>query len=114
MAKTLFQKIADREIPAEILYETDYSLAFHDVRPQAPVHVLVVPKHPHPRLAEVPESEGELLGKLLLDVRKVAQALGVEEGGYRVVINNGPNGGESVPHLHFHLLAGRALGWPPG
>jgi histidine triad (HIT) family protein len=114
MSKTLFQKIADREIPADILYETEYSLAFRDVKPQAPVHVLLVPKHPHARLAEVPETEGILLGKLLQDVQRVAKQLGVVEGGFRVVINNGPNGGESVPHLHIHLLAGRALGWPPG
>jgi len=113
MAKTIFEKIIDREIPAKIVYETDQVLAFHDVSPQAPVHVLVIPKHPYPRIAEVPASEQMLLGALLLGAQEVAKNLKLEKG-FRIVINNGPDGGESVPHLHVHLLGGRQLQWPPG
>ncbi len=111
---TIFEKIAAREIPAEIVLETDDVLAFHDVNPQAPVHVLVVPKRVLPRLAEAKESDGPLLGKLLLAAREVADKLNLMPGGYRVVINNGPDAGESVPHLHVHVLGKRALAWPPG
>lgn len=111
---TIFEKIANREIPADILHEEEDFLAFHDVNPQAPVHVLIVPKRHIPRLAEAQDGDAELLGRMLVASREIARKLGVLESGYRVVINNGPDAGESVPHLHIHLLAKRPLAWPPG
>lgn len=111
---TLFEKIAVREIPAAIIYEEDDLLAFHDVQPQAPVHVLIIPKRCIPRIGEAKDSDAHLLGRLLLAAPKIAKILGVSESGYRLVINNGPDAGESVPHLHVHLLAKRPLAWPPG
>ena len=114
MSKTLFQKILDREIPAQIVYEDDLVLAFRDIRPQAPVHVLVVPKKPIPRLADAQPADHQILGHLLLKAAHLAEQLGIKDTGYRLVINSGPNAGESVPHLHCHLLGGRELGWPPG
>jgi histidine triad (HIT) family protein len=111
---TIFEKIAAREIPAKVVFEDDDVLAFHDVNPQAPVHVLIVPKRVIPRLAETNESDQQLLGKLILTAAKVARDLRIHESGYRVVINSGPDAGESVPHLHVHLLGKRALAWPPG
>jgi histidine triad (HIT) family protein len=110
---TIFEKIAAREIPAQIVWEDDDAIAFHDVNPQAPVHVLIVPKKVIPRLGEASEADRLTLGKLLLVASDVARQLGLT-GGYRVVINNGPDAGESVPHLHIHLLGKRALAWPPG
>ena len=110
---TIFEKIISREIPAKIVWEDDDALAFHDVNPQAPVHVLIVPKKVIPRLAEASEADQATLGHLLLAAGKIAQKLELN-GGYRVVINNGPDAGESVPHLHVHLLGKRALAWPPG
>ena len=114
MADNIFQKIIDRKVPAKIAYEDDRCLAFHDVNPQAPVHVLIVPKKVIPRLAGATEAERALLGKLLLVAGGLAKKLSVEKSGYRVVINSGPDAGESVPHLHVHLLGKRALAWPPG
>jgi histidine triad (HIT) family protein len=111
---TIFEKIAAREIPARIIFETDEFLAFHDATPQAPVHVLIVPKRVIPRIAEASAQDAELLGRMLIASREIAQKLGVAESGYRVVVNNGPDAGESVPHLHLHLLGGRSLAWPPG
>ncbi len=111
---TIFEKIAAREIPARIVWEDDEILAFHDVDPKAPVHVLVVPKRVVPRLAAAGEEDEALLGKLLLATRIVAEKLDLLESGYRVVINSGPDAGESVPHLHLHVLGKRTLGWPPG
>jgi histidine triad (HIT) family protein len=110
--KTLFEKIIDREIPAKIAYEDERCLAIHDIDPKAPTHLLVIPKRVIPRIAEAGETDAELLGYLLLTAGK----LGAEHGpeGFRIVINNGPHGGETVPHLHVHVLAGRALAWPPG
>ena len=110
---TIFEKIARREIPAEIVWEDDEVLAFRDVNPQAPVHVLIVPKRVIPRLDDARESDQALLGKLLLAAKKVAADLSLTSG-YRVVINSGPDAGESVPHLHVHVLGKRALTWPPG
>jgi histidine triad (HIT) family protein len=110
---TIFEKIAAREIPAKIIWEDDDALAFHDVNPQAPVHVLIVPKKVISRLAEAGDGDASILGKLLLAARDLAKKLDLS-GGYRVVINNGPDAGESVPHLHVHLLGKRALAWPPG
>ena len=111
---TIFEKIIRREIPAEIVWENDDVLAFRDVNPQAPVHVLIVPKRVIPRLADATEDDAALLGKLLLASREVAKKLDLLESGYRVVINSGPDAGESVPHLHLHVLGKRALAWPPG
>jgi len=111
---TIFEKIARREIPARIVHETDEFLAFHDVNPKAPVHVLIVPKRVIPRIADAKEADAELLGKMLIASREIAQQLGVADTGYRLVINNGADAGESVPHLHVHLLGGRPLAWPPG
>jgi histidine triad (HIT) family protein len=111
---TLFQKIVAREIPAKIIAEDEELIVFHDVNPQAPIHVLLVPKKPIPRLAEATEEDGVLLGKLLLKAQETAKSLGILQTGFRVVINSGRNGGETVPHLHVHLLGGRPLTWPPG
>ncbi len=113
MSKTLFQRIADREIPATFLHEDDLCIAFRDIAPQAPVHVLVVPRKAIPRIAEASSDDQALLGHLLLVARKVAHELNLKNG-FRIVINNGKDGGESVPHLHVHLLGGRPLDWPPG
>jgi histidine triad (HIT) family protein len=110
---TIFQKILDREVPAQIVLETDDVLAFRDIHPQAPVHVLVIPKDPIARISYAMPEDGPLLGKLLLAAAQVARDLGVEDTGYRLVINNGDHGGQSVEHVHVHLLAGQALGWPP-
>jgi histidine triad (HIT) family protein len=111
---TLFEKIACREIPASIVYEEEDLIAFRDVNPQAPVHVLIVPKRAIPRVGEAVAADAGLLGRLLLASRKVAELTGVLESGYRLVINHGADAGESVPHLHVHLLGGRQLAWPPG
>jgi histidine triad (HIT) family protein len=111
---TLFEKIVARQIPANIIAEDDDFIAFHDLNPQAPVHVLVVPKRPIARLAEARAEDGALLGKLLLKAQEIAKQLGVLQTGFRVVINSGRNGGETVPHLHVHLLGGRQMTWPPG
>jgi histidine triad (HIT) family protein len=111
---TIFEKIARREIPADIVWEDDDAIAFRDVNPQAPVHVLIVPKRVIPRLAEASDTDGALLGKLLLATRNLAGQLGLAESGYRVVINSGRDGGETVPHLHIHLLGKRPMSWPPG
>jgi histidine triad (HIT) family protein len=114
MSKTLFEKIAAREIPADIVYEDPLVFAFRDIRPQAPVHVLIVPRKPVPRLAEATPADHTLVGHLLMKAAEVADQLGLKKSGYRLVINNGPDGGESVPHLHCHILGGRPMGWPPG
>ncbi len=111
--KTLFEKIIDREIPAEILHEDEDCIAVRDIAPQAPVHVLIIPKKLIPRVAQAGEEDERLLGKLLLIARIIAKDENLEDG-FRIVINNGPDGGESVPHLHVHLLGGRKLNWPPG
>jgi histidine triad (HIT) family protein len=112
-AKTIFKRIIDREIPADIVYEDDLCLAFRDVHPQAPVHVLLIPKKEIPSLADLTESDAPLAGHLVVVLAKLAAQLGLT-GGYRVAVNCGPDAGQAVPHLHFHLLGGRPLGWPPG
>ena len=114
MSKTLFEKIASREIPAVIVYEDDFVIAFRDINPQAPTHIIIVPKKPIPRIAEAEPDDQTLLGHLLLKAAAVAAELGLAKTGYRLVINNGPNGGETVPHLHCHILGGRHMQWPPG
>lgn len=111
---TLFEKIVARQIPAQIVHEDDLVLAFRDINPQAPTHVLIVPKKAIPRIAEAAADDQALLGHLLLKAAEVAAKLGLKENGYRLVINNGRDGGESVPHLHCHILGGRPLEWPPG
>ncbi len=111
---TLFEKIVARQIPAQIVYEDDLVLAFRDINPQAPTHVLIVPKKAIPRIAEASGEDHALLGHLLLKAAEVAAKIGLKENGYRLVINNGRDGGESVPHLHCHILGGRPLSWPPG
>jgi histidine triad (HIT) family protein len=111
--KTLFEKIIAREIPADIVYEDDSVLAFRDIKPQAPTHILIVPKKLIPRIAEAKAEDQKLLGLLLLKAAEVAKKLNLKNG-YRLVINNGHDGGETVPHLHCHILGGRHLDWPPG
>jgi histidine triad (HIT) family protein len=111
---TIFEKIIAREIPAKIIWEDDDAIAFHDVNPQAPVHVLIVPKKVIPRLGAATEADRALLGKLMAVAGELAKKLEIDKTGYRVVINSGPDAGESVPHLHVHLLGKRALAWPPG
>lgn len=111
---TLFERIIARQIPADIVYEDDRVLAFRDINPQAPVHVLIVPKRVIPRINEAAPADSEVLGHLLLKAAEVARQLGLGDTGFRLVLNNGADGGETVPHLHCHLLGGRALGWPPG
>lgn len=113
MSKTIFQKIIDREIPTQLIYEDNHLVAFNDINPQAPTHVLLVPRRALARVGEATASDKELLGHLLLTAAQLAGQLGLKNG-YRLVINNGPDGGESVPHLHCHILGGRPLGWPPG
>lgn len=112
--KTIFQKIVDREIPTEIVYEDEQCLCFRDINPQAPTHLLLIPKKLIPRLAEAGPGDQELLGHLFSRVRVIAEQEGFAEAGFRTVVNNGPHGGEEVPHLHLHLLAGRQMQWPPG
>lgn len=111
---TLFERIASGEIPARIVYQDERVVAFHDINPQAPVHALVVPRRPIPRIAEAGTADADLLGHLLLKAAAVAGELGLTETGFRLVINNGRDGGETVPHLHCHILGGRPLAWPPG
>lgn len=113
MSKTIFKRIIDGEIPAKRIYDDELCLAFHDVNPQAPVHVLVIPKKEVRSIAELTTEDQALAGHMLLVIGKIARDLNLEKG-YRVVANIGADGGQSVDHLHFHLLGGRALGWPPG
>ena len=114
MSKTLFEKIAAREIPATIVYEDDLVMAIRDIHPQAPTHILIFPKRAVPRISEAKAEDGQLLGHLLLKAGEIAEKNGLTKDGYRLVINNGPNGGETVPHLHLHILGGRHMKWPPG
>lgn len=114
MSKTLFEKIIAREIPADIVYEDDKVIAFRDIQPQAPTHVLIIPKKPIPRIAEAHPDDHQVLGHLLIKSAAVARQLGLEQNGYRLVINNGPDAGEAVPHLHCHIIGGRKMSWPPG
>lgn len=112
--KTIFQKIIDREIPAKIAHEDEHCIAIHDINPQAPEHVLVIPKKLIARVGEASAVDQLVLGHLLLTAAALAKKLGLEQSGFRVVINHGRDGGETVPHLHVHVLGGRPLGWPPG
>jgi histidine triad (HIT) family protein len=110
---TLFEKIIAGEIPAKIEHKDSQCFAIHDINPQAPVHLLVIPRKPITRVAEASDEDSALLGHLLLTAAELARKLNLAQG-YRIIINNGPHGGESVPHLHVHLLGGRPLTWPPG
>ena len=111
---TLFEKIIAREIPADIVYEDDLVIAFNDINPKAPIHVLIIPKKPIARIAEAETEDHQVLGHLLLKAREVAGELGLHEKGFRLVFNNGADAGETVPHLHLHILGGRAMTGPPG
>jgi histidine triad (HIT) family protein len=111
---TIFKKIIDREIPADIVFEDEFCLAFRDISPQAPTHILLIPKKQIRSLAAAKASDHTLMGHLLLKAAEVAMQEGLEENGYRVVINTGVDGGQSVDHLHLHILGGRQLSWPPG
>jgi histidine triad (HIT) family protein len=113
MPKTLFQRIIDREIPAKIEHEDDRCIVIHDIEPQAPVHLLIIPKKPIPRLAEASAADEPVLGHLLVVAGELASKLKLEKG-FRIIINNGPDACESVPHVHVHLLAKRQMAWPPG
>lgn len=111
---TVFSKIIDKEIPAEILYEDQSAIAFKDANPKAPVHFLVIPRRQIPQLSKSAESDKELLGHLLYIASKVASQVGIDKAGYRIVINDGKEGCQSVYHLHIHVIGGKQLSWPPG
>jgi histidine triad (HIT) family protein len=111
--ETIFTKIINREIPADIVYEDEQCLAFKDINPQAPVHVLIIPKKPIAKLSQATEADANLLGHLMLTAKKIASEQG-DGDDFRLVINNGSQAGQTVFHLHLHLLAGRVLHWPPG
>jgi histidine triad (HIT) family protein len=113
MSKTLFERIIAREIPAKIEHEDEHCIVLHDIQPQAPVHLLIIPKKALPRIGAATTDDQALLGHLLLTASNLAKKLQLANG-FRLVVNNGPDGGESVPHLHVHLLARRPLAWPPG
>lgn len=111
---TLFEKICAREIPADIVFEDDHCLAFRDIAPQAPIHILIVPHKPIPRVGLATAEDQAVLGHILLAAATIARSEGIADTGYRLVLNNGKDAGEAVPHLHLHLLGGRPLDWPPG
>ena len=111
---TIFGKIVRKEIPADIVYEDDRCVAFRDINPQAPTHILVVPRKPIARLSDADDDDQALLGHLVLKAAEIAESEGLVDGGYRVVINDGAGAGQSVWHLHLHLLGGRPMAWPPG
>ena len=114
MSDTIFSRILRKEIPADILHEDEHCMAFRDINAQAPTHVLVIPRRAFRNIAEMSDEDIPLVGHLFATARDLARSLGVEEGGYRLVINNGADAGQTVHHLHVHLLAGRPMNWPPG
>ena len=115
MGNTIFSKIINKEIPADIVYESDSILAFKDIRPQAPVHVLIIPKVEIPKVSDVDgKTHASLLGEMIDAANKIAKDLGISEKGFRLVFNCGTDGGQDVYHLHMHLLGGRQMKWPPG
>ncbi len=111
---TLFEKIANHEIPATIIHEDDDLVAFHDINPQAPYHIVIIPRRPIPSINDVRASDAELIGKMVVLAGQLAYRLGIAERGYRLVFNCGPDAGQSVDHIHLHLLGGRPMDWPPG
>lgn len=112
--ETIFSQIIERKKPAEIIHEDEFVVAFKDINPQAPVHVLIVPRKPIPKLTAAEESDEIILGKMVMVARKIAKDFGLDNGGFRLLMNEGKNGGQTIYHLHFHLLGGRRLMWPPG
>jgi len=112
--ETVFSQIIEKKKPAEIIYEDEEVVAFKDINPQAPVHVLIVPRKPIPKLTDAEESDAAVLGKMVMIARKIAKDFGLDDGGFRLLMNEGKNGGQTIYHLHFHLLGGRRLMWPPG
>lgn len=114
MADELFLKIINREIPADIIYETDELLAFRDISPQAPTHILIIPKEPIPTVNDLESNHSELIGKMFLVAKELADLEEIAEDGYRLVMNCGKQGGQAVYHIHLHLLGGRQMEWPPG
>ena len=112
--ETVFSQIIERKIPAEIIYEDEEVVAFKDINPQAPVHVLIIPRKPIPKLTDADESDTVILGKMVMIARQIAKDFGLEQDGFRLLLNEGKNGGQTIYHLHFHLLGGRRLMWPPG
>ena len=111
---TIFEKIAAREIPAAIVYEDDNVIAFRDIDPKAPTHIVIATKRPIPTLNDIEEMDGTLIGKMVLAAKKIAQSEKIDEDGYRIVFNCNKDGGQSVYHIHCHLLGGRQMNWPPG
>lgn len=111
---TLFERIVSREIPADIVYEDDLVLAFRDIHPVAPTHVLIIPKRALPGVSQASAADEALLGRLLMVASRLGAQLGLSEDGFRLVINDGTDGGQTIPHLHVHLLGGRLMSWPPG
>ncbi len=111
---TLFEKIANHEIPAKIVHEDDDLVAFHDINPQAPHHIIIIPRRPIASINEVEPNDAELIGKMVILAKELAQRLGVSDSGYRLVFNCGAQGGQTVEHVHLHLIGGRQLHWPPG
>lgn len=114
MAESIFSKIIKREIPAEIVYEDDEIIAINDINPQAPVHILIIPKKEIPTLNDLEENDSRLIGKIFLTAKELAKKNGISEDGYRLVVNCNKNAGQTVLHIHFHLLGGRIFSWPPG
>lgn len=112
MERTIFEKIIDREIPADIVFEDDQCIAINDISPQAPTHILIIPKKRIPRISESENSDADIIGHLIIIARDIAKSKNLN--GFRLVINNGRQAGETVPHLHIHLLSGRPMAWPPG
>jgi histidine triad (HIT) family protein len=111
---TLFEKICQGEIPADIVYQDELCVCFRDIAPQAPTHLLLVPRKPIVRIAEASAEDQNLLGHMMTKIKLITEQQGLTENGFRLIINNGPNGGEAVPHLHIHILGGRQMLWPPG
>ena len=112
--ETIFSQIINKKKPAEIIFEDEEVIAFKDINPQAPVHVLIVPRKPIPKLTDADESDTKILGKMVMVARQIAKDFGLDEDGFRLLLNEGKNGGQTIYHLHFHLLGGRRLMWPPG